>query len=257
MAKITGRKVEAEPDEIIIEKDGGNYAFPRQISALTTKTQINSNEYALLQEGDEANCAISMKQRNFSPNGRNHLDSNIEILESGLVVPMASRLVTQIINVNKALNEKGILYDASGRLIEGQRLKDYAQTINHNCWVWLNESFEEGEGFSDLNVVYIIGLKDGNPVYQRQPLQKCLREDCYADLLSINEQGFPTEKSPVKKYEPGKSAYFSYPRPDRAVRFGADPGDAVFYCNGDPQGSSAGLGVFECAEGAHAEKSKG
>jgi len=253
MVEIVGRKIEAKPDEIIIEKDGGSYAFPRQISALTTKTQIDPEEYALVQEDDEANSAISRVQR-F--NGKNHLDTNIEVLKSGLVVPRTSKLVTHIINVNKALNGKGILYDASGRLIEGQKLKDYAQTINHDCWVWLNESFEKGKGFLDLDVVYITGLKEGKPVYQRQPLQKCLEGNCYADLASVNEQGFPTRKSPVKGYEPGKSVYFWHPRQSMAAGFDADPDDASFDCGGDPQYAGAWLGVFDCAEGASAKKSK-
>jgi len=253
MVEITRRKIKAKPEEVIIEGIDGSYAFPRQISGLATKIPINQEEYALIQEGDKADYAISMNQR-F--NGRNHLDTNVEVLSSGLIVPRASKLVTQIINVNNALNGKGVLYDASGKLIERDRLKEYAHKLNHDCWVWLNESFEKGNGFLDLDVVYITGLKNGKPVFQKEPLQKCLEQDCYADLESVNSQGFPTKKSPIQKYEPGKSSYFYYPRENSAVGFDADPDDAVLSCNGGPRGAGAWLGVFDCAEGAHAEKSK-
>lgn len=254
MVKITGRKIESNPDEVVIKMTDGSYAFPKQISALETKTQIKPEEYALVQEGDSADRAISMKQRNFGKSGKNHLDTNVEVLKSGLVVPRVSRLVTQIINVNLALAGKGVLYDASGKLIEGEKLRDYANTINHKCWVWGNESFEKGEGFLDLNVVYITGLEDGEPVFKREHLLTCLDRDCYADLESVNEQGFPTEKSPVQEYKLGKSVYFWHPRANRAARFGAGPVGASFGCYWDPRGTYAVLGVRHVREAPRAEK---
>jgi len=251
MVKIIGERIEL-PNKVIVERPDRPYAFPKQVSALVTKTQIKPEDYALIQEVDEANSAISMIQR-F--NGKNHLDTNVEVLSSGLIVPRTSKLVTQLMNVNKALNRKGVLYDASGKLIECKRLEDYAHVLNYNCWVWLNESFKSGQGFLDLDVVYITGLENGNPVFQREPLQTCLEQDCYADLESVNTQGFPTKSSPVQKYEPGKSVYFAQPIEGMAVRFWAGSDGALFDCGGDPQGSDAGLGVFaSCAEGASAEK---
>jgi len=252
MIKIIGRKLESNPNEIIIKMPGGSYAFPTKVSTLTTKNKINQKEYALVQEGDKANSAISMTQR-F--NGKNHLDTNIEVLKSGLVVPRTSKLVTQIINVNQALKGEGVLYDASGNLIKDEKLKKYANTLNHDCWVWLNESFEKGGGFLDLDVVYITGLDNEKPIFQKESLQKCLERDCYADLESINEQGFPTKESPIEKYELGKSIYFNYPRENRAVGFVAGSGFADFDCRGLPRGTFAWLGVFTCAEGASAKKS--
>jgi len=222
-----------------------------QTSFKETKTQINREEYALIQEGDKADYAISMKQR---LNGKDHLNTNVGVLSSGLIVPRTSKLITQIINANNALNGKGILYDAYGNLIEGNRLKKYAHRLNHDCWVWLNESFEKGDGFLDLSVVYITGLENGKPIFEKEPLQGCLEQNCYADLESVNGQGFPTKKSPVQKYEPGKSSYFYYPRENCAVGFYAVPNYAILYCLRYPRKTNARLGVFSCAEGTHAEK---
>jgi len=247
MVEIIGQKLELA-DKVV----RGDYAYPKKIDSLATDVEIKPEEYALVHQGEpgnlKADSAISMAQK-F--NGKNHLNTNIEVLKSGLAVPRTPKLATQIINVNNALNEKGVLYDASGNLIEGERLRDYAHIINHNCRVWLNESFEKGNGFLDLDVVYITGLRDGKPVFERESLQKCLEQDCYADLESVNSQGFPTRKSPIQKYEPGKSAYFFYPRENRAGRFDAVPDLAGFYCDRDPQFTVARLGVFSCAEGTH------
>ena len=57
-----------------------------------------------------------------------------------------------------------------------------------------------------------------------------------------------------QKYEPGKSVFFEYPRANSAARFDALPVDAYFDCNWDPLDSSPRLGVFDCAEGASAQK---
>ncbi|MDP3026604.1 MAG: hypothetical protein Q8N63_02760 [Nanoarchaeota archaeon] len=253
MVKIIGERIEL-PGKVIVERPDRPYAFPRQISPLITKTHIKPEDYALIQEGDEANSAISMIQRNFGERGKNHLDTNVEVLSSGLIVPRTSKFITQLINVNRALGGKGVLYDASGNLIESQRLRDYAHTLNHKCWARLNGSFEKGEGFLDLNVVYITGLENGNPVFQKEPLQTCLEQDCYADFESVNNQGFPTQKSPIQKYEPGKSIRFCYPRQNMAVGFGAYSDGADLSCSRNPQYTVAWLGVFDCAEDASAEK---
>ena len=249
--QIIGRKVESNLDEVLIERAGGVYAHPRKIDALPTAVEINPGEYALVQEGTQANSAMSMRQR-F--NGLKHKDTIVTVLKSGFFVPNTKKFITQYKNVNEALQGRGVLYDASGVLIEGKGLKQYSQTLNHDCWVWLNDSFEKGEGFLGLDVITATGLKDGKLIFQREPLEDCLQEDGYADLESVNNQGFPTKKSPVDKYELGKSIYFWHPRKDLAVRFYADPVDAALDCGRYPQYSYSELGVFDYAEGAEKNK---
>jgi len=245
--QIAGRKVEADPNEVFVERADGVYAYPRKIDALETATKINPKEYALVQEGEQATSAMSMRQ---GFNGFNHLDTIVKVLKSGLVVPRAKRFITQYQKVNEALQGRAVSYNASGELIEGERLKQYAHTLNHDCWAWINDSFAEGRGFLGLDVVTTIGIENGKPAFQREPLEDCLQEDCYAEVESANSQGFLTRRGKIQKYEPGKSVYFWYPRKDFAVRFGALPGDAFFGCDGDPQYSDSRLGVFVCAEGA-------
>jgi len=212
---------------------------------IQTSTQINPREYALIQEGNQATSAISIKQR-F--NGKNYLDTHVEVLTAGLTIPTPKQFLTQLRNVNQALENKLPLYNANGELIEGQELQDYANTLNHDCWVWLNASFKKGKGYLGLDLVTITGLENGKPVYQREPLQECLSEECYADLDSINSQGLPTQKSPIQKYESGKSIYLWHPRQDSASRFNASPGNADLYCSRVPLYSDSRLGVRHVRE---------
>lgn len=232
----------------------GKLLFPEKIGALETATKIDSNGYALMQEGDKATSAISMTQ---GFNGKRYLDTHKEVLRNGLVVQTPARFMLHLKNVNEALGERTALYDVSGNLIEGDRLSQYGQRLNRNCWAWLNAGFEKGS--SGLEMVTITGLDaEGNPTRSTTPLETCLMEDGWADLESLNNQGLPTKKSPIgDKYEPGKTAYFCYPRSGAVSRFVAGSGRAYFNCVGDPTNHSDGLGVFSSAEGANVAKNQG
>lgn len=246
MVKITGRKIELSGEVI-----AGDYAYYRKIPSLEMATKINPNEYVLIQEGDEVSCAMSMGQ---SFGRKNHLDTIVDVLRSGLFVPRTKLFMTQYANVNRALERRGVLYDAEGNLIEGERLIKYAQMLNHDCWAHLNDSFKKGEGFLGLDVVYAIEIdSDGKLVFGREPLQPCLEKNCFADLASVNEQGFPTREYPFQKYEIGKSIYFSSPLSGCVAWFGADSDGAFLYCDRVLTFSYYSLGVFPCVNGV-AEK---
>ncbi len=266
MVDIIGRKVESGEvyaNETLVEREDGLYAFPRKVSALKTTVDINPQDYALIQEGDQAVCAMSMTQ---GYNGRNNQDDTIiKVLETGLRVPRASRFIRQLLNVNQAFQGKGVLYDASGNLIKRDRLEKYIRTLNYDYWVWSPEFFEAGKGHLDLDVVTISELDErGDPVYKREPLERCLEDDCYADLDSANSQGFLTQRSKTQKYEPGKIVYFycpteiskAYycPRINKAVGFDAAPDGADFSCNVDPRNSDSKIGAFTCVEEVKTKK---
>lgn len=224
--------------------------IPRKIDALETSVSINPQDYALIQEGNRAVCAISMTQ---GYNGYNQKDTITKVLKEGLEVPRASKFIRHLLNVNQALQRKGFLYDASGNLIEKNRLEKYWETLFHGHWVWSPESFKKGEGHLDLDVITIYGLSENyGLLYKIEPLEKCLEEDCYADLDSANSQGFLTKKAKIQEYKPGKTVWFSYPREHSAVCFGFDVPEsgAVFNCNEHPLASGYRLGVFTYIEEA-------
>ena len=77
-----------------------------------------------------------------------------------------------------------------------------------------------------------------------EPLEKCLMEDSYAELLgSTNAQGLPTKKAK-------SGLYFYFPRSDNnsVAGFWADSDWVFLYCNWGPAYSDSGLGVRRARE---------
>ena len=260
MVEIIGKAKELDPDTVIVDRFGKSYEYPRKVNALETVVDIDSTQYAMVQEGDGANYSvnfvISMRQGH---GGKKQEDAIVEVLKQGLQVPRTRVFMKHLLNVNQALNKKGVVYDVGGNILEGERLKGYAHTLNRNCWVWFNDALEKSkvdEGHLGLELVTITGLENGKPVYKRELLKPCLSKDCYASLDSANEQGFLTEKSPIQKYEAGKSVYFIHPREDSAVRWNAYSVNAVLYCGWYRQDSSPWLGVFDLASAKGASLGK-
>jgi len=102
---------------------------------------------------------------------------------------------------------------------------------------------------------FIIINADGSEV--REPLQDCLDSACYAELHSINSQGFPTRRAFVQEYKPGETFYFYPPalRNDKpqegyVAGFVASPVSARLSCDWL---ADASLGGIPCAEGAIAK----
>lgn len=245
---LARREVKEEPNEVFRKSlDGKVYAYPIKIEPFSTNIKIAQKDYALVQKGNYVRDAISMKQE-F--NDSNFDNANIEVLKAGLVVPKIEIFMQNYRNVNEALSGKGILYDASGEVIEGERLEKYANVLNHTCWVWLNANFRKGNGFRRLDLITIKGLdKEGKIITESTPLEKCLEENCYADLESLNSQGLPTERASVQKYEIGKTIWFKPPAKDMVARFNANSDGADLGCGRNPADSYSYLGVFSCAEG--------
>lgn len=258
---IPGKKLEKPSRTIEIVRPNGVYEFSRHVPGLQTSAKIKPSEYVLVHEGDvpeyKANSAISMSQ---GYNKLQFIPAQIQVLKDGLTVPTMDRFMLNYRNVNNAGDSQvrtGILYDASGDLIEGDKLKNYKDKLNSNCWAWLNAGFPKGTGFKGLDLSIVTGLdKSGQPIIKSVPLEDCLERDGWADLESLNSQGFPTKKAKVGAYEPGKTFYFWSPilRSDKpeegyVARFVADSGGAYVVCYRDPQDSNPSLGVFPCAEG--------
>jgi len=249
LIRTVGQKLELS-NKTLIHTSNGDYLFDKSIPAFDMPLGTEPREYAMVQDafvvdgndaGYSASSAISMAQK-F--NGLKYIPTHVEVLKSGFAIPTPSRFMPHLRNVNDALKGRGVLYDASGNLIEGERLNQYANRMNHNCWVWLNAGFQKGNGFKGLELVTISGLDDkGEPITNAVPLEDCLEENCWADAESVNAQGFPTKKSKTDNYEPGKNFYSWYPRPGAVVRFVADSGGAYLSCDGDPGNRYDSLGV--------------
>ncbi len=247
-------KKQLEPlNQSIVKISSDYYQISKAIPPLPTDVMINPKEYALMEDardvdGDTLNYqtsfAISMFQR-F--NGKDYTYANVESLKVGLLVPPPSKFMPYWQNVNAALNGSGVLYDAQGVLIDGVQLTRYVRELNYESWVWLNAGFSKGSGFKGLNLATITGLdEDNKPVLSFVPLEECMEKDGWADMESLNDQGFPTKEAPVRSYEPGKTFYFWSPVLGSVTGFGAnsDSGGADLDCSRCIDGGRGSLGVF-------------
>ena len=242
--EIKGREIQLN-NEVIITKNGKGYALPRKVPPLRTKAPLSPERFALVQEGELPNfnsrMAISMEQMS---DGLKYQNAIISALKWGFTVPSTSPFMQHYVDVNDASNGKGVLYDASGDLIEGTRLTNYVNALNSKYYVNLNAKFVEGSGFLDLDLETIMGIDpDGAPIFSRVPLERCFEKDGMIDLQSLNSQGFPTEKSTFKDYVPGRVIMFYRPVEDRVAWFDADSYWDNLDCYGGPALSGASLGV--------------
>ena len=249
MQQTIGARVET-PNQVIVRLPDGEYQVSKTIHGLNFPAGINPRDYAMIHslrtEGGvvdySADSAISMVQ---GFNDKKYEPAHVEVLKTGLVVPAPAQFMPHLRNVNDALTGNGILYDAAGNLIEGERLKQYAHTLNYNHWGWLNAGFPKGRGFLGLDLATITGLDDkDNPTKSVVPLEDCLEKDGWAELDSLNSQGFPTRKAGIDKYEPGKTFYFLKPVEGRAAGSVADSDRLDLDCGRDPLGQDSSLGVF-------------
>jgi len=173
---------------------------------------------------------------------------------TGLKVMDARRFLPHLYKVNEAMHEKGVLYGINGNLIERERVVNYTNILNLDCYVYLNGQFKKNnkeKGFRGLDFLEIVDYVQGRYISTRSPLLPCLEESCWADITleSLNRQGFPTKRSPIgDKYEPGKTAYFAIPSESSVVRFGTDSNWAGLDCSSNPDISNSSLGVFTTAE---------
>ena len=254
---IQSREIQAYPNEVFRKRDGKTYAYLRKIDALPIIAKIKKKDYALIQEGDKADVAISMIQQ-FNRAGENGTGLQFfpmlqESIRNGTPLATQKRLIQHLINVNSAIKGEGVLYDASGNLIEGDKLVKYAESLYHNRWAYLNGRFPQGQGFRGLDFVTIEA--DGKET--RVSLMPCLEDACYAELGSMNEQGLLTRRDSVQRYKPGENLYFFPPvvranKPEEGyvARLSADPASAWVSCGRRPDYAYVPLGGIPCAEGA-------
>ena len=198
--------------------------------------------------------------------------THLQLLENGIYMPNPRILMTHFNNIISAHKDKRKLIYADGSEVSQDVVEDLFKhfTINHKnsygddnigSWTWLNAKFIQGTGQNNLDLETVIGLPSGKKKkleVRTEPLVDCLMEDAYIDI-SFNNQGLAERgsKSSKQEYNQGRTIYFWNPRKDFVARFGTDSDRACLNCYGIPQLSSASLGVFGCAEGAHKKNSEG
>ena len=132
------------------------------------------------------------------------------------------------------------LYDGNGDKISSRESEQILDEIlgirNPLRGEWLNASFELVKGHR-LYIKSNHRFIDGKLIPGlNEPLEDCLMEDCYVDLLSANRQGLPTRKA-------DNLVYYRHPRNGCVARFDAGSGGVDLNCDRDPQFSYPALGV--------------
>ena len=216
MIKLQKRPIQIGKEEVIV----GRNIVPKKLDALPLHENANPNDYALLFRNDQANSAISMQQYfgdlQFHPMIR-------QALEQGLALASARDFTPFHRDVNLALRNEGILYDANGNLLNNTpKLEAIGKSVN-GCWIYLNDAFESSqgeEGFLGLDIVRVTGFNGEDPILEREPLEECVY-DCWADIEFVNDQGFYTQAAKTDKFEKGRTVYVNKPLPGYVAGFGA------------------------------------
>jgi len=153
------------------------------------------------------------------------------------------------------LSEKA--FDGKGRKIGKSELSQIADEIfgvrAPYRAEWFEDDFTGQQNNLPLNRNYVLQGDVLVPKYSHN-LTTCLMKDRIPGidlgnwLINSTLQGFP------RKNTKSGSLWYWHPRPDKAARFDADPGDAVFSCNGNPQDTNARLGVRHVREARNFSK---
>ncbi len=183
-------------------------------------------------------------------------NAHYALQEDGLYMPSPKTFMLHFLNVITAHEGKSALYTADNKKIPRDEVEDlykyFTSGHRNGCWTWLDSYFKEMSGRLEIltnHRVIQTGTQKTLEARSQQPLEPCLKEDCYVNLV-FNQQGLPTKKARNQVYQQGKNIYFYHPKENAVAWFRADAGRADLNCDGDPRFSIAGLGVFACAEGA-------
>lgn len=244
MVKVEVRNLEARPDEILV----GNVAYPRSINPPVFSEGLDTQGY-VLNTWDDGNFALSGSQMfnglSFDPMTEKALGEGQFLARVRDVTPFLRDV--NLAQPDKDGNVRGVIYDTTGKRIEGDRLIQLGDFIN-NAWVYLNDRFEKGSGFKGLDVTHLVGRDRDRLIVERQPLEDYITG--WADVQGeINSQGYFTQRAPVQQFERGKTIYQHEPVAGRVVRLDADSSRASLDADRDPQIANPLLGGILRAEG--------
>ena len=165
----------------------------------------------------------------------NWYDCHKQLHQENLLMPTIPQFIAYINYLKQNSNGTS---DASQSEIAGI-LDDILAVRNPWRAEWLDAKFEKKDKLY-INYNHKID-SNGNLVPKNsEPLEKCLMEDCWADVLNGNKQGLPLKN--LAKDNGG--IYYWYPREDYVARFDVDSVGAGLYCDGDPSLRNSALGVF-------------
>lgn len=179
-------------------------------------------------------------------------DSHLALEEKNLWMPPAELFMPFVRDVHKVARNEIALMTGEGKTLSEERTKNLSRYLSSDydggAFTWLNNAFRKGRGHHGLDVEIRQGRKGKDILLKISPLEKTAKLG-YA-TFTLNQQGFPREKSKYQKDNPRNNFYFFEPVERRVARFVAGSGGAFLDCDGNPTDAVSALGVFACAEGA-------
>jgi hypothetical protein len=243
MVHIEGKEAKVKPDEVLVNTPNGAFIYPRAIKPLELSPGINPGEFVQNTWNDEAYTLSASPQLH----NLNHERMNRQALERGFVLARVADIIPYFREVNLALQGEGVVYDASGKLIEDKRLEELGRKVN-NLRSYYNDRFEKGRGFKELDLVYTIGIEGEELITERSPLEEYVIG--WAKVQGrMNSQGYLTEEASEKESMGGEKIDQIEPIAGRVARFRADSRGAYLFTNGNPRFASPRLGGILRAEG--------
>jgi len=206
-----------------------------EIKPEITPTNVNINDFIYV---PSANCYLA-KQRTHL--GADWNDCHKQLHQESLLMPTIPQFISYI-NYLKA-NPNGT---PSGDATKEEIASILDDILTFRApWraEWLDAFFTKQNNQLYINYNYRTDSNGNLTPKNSEPLEKCLIEDGYADVLNGNKQGLPTKKSTK-----GKGIYYWHPRENYVARFSAGSDGAYLKCYGDPSDWDSGFGVFGVCE---------
>jgi len=198
-------------------------------------TPININDFIYV---PSANCYLA-KQRTHL--GLDWYKTHETLHKENLLMPTIPQFIAYI-NYLKA-NPNGTP--------SGDATKEEIASILYNILTdrapwraeWLDAFFTKQNNQLYINYNHRTDSNGNLTPKNSEPLEKCLIENDYADVLNGNKQGLPTKKSTK-----GKGIYYWHPRENYVAGFDAVSDGADLGCGWNPSDRESALGVFGVCE---------
>ena len=171
-----------------------------------------------------------------SLHGKNWYETHEELQKQGLFMPTIKQFIEFVKYLRSEQNNH-----------EYQQILDEILAIRSPRRAeWLDAKFTKENNQLYINYNHRVNSRGELEARNKEPLEDCLMEDCYADVFgSANRQGLPTKKS----YQ---EVYYWYPRKNYVAGFDASSDVAYLGCVWDPRAAGSSLGIFACARSARA-----
>ena len=140
--------------------------------------------------------------------------------EHGFLIPPLDAFMIHYKNVSDAIKGKTTLQNGLGNPISKAEIEHFWALLSGKrycllaCQTSLDAHFvEENDSLyleTEHRIVTVNGKKELK-AQRREPLEKCVMEDCYVDL-EFNRQGLPISKAKDQEYKPGENIFYKYPR---------------------------------------------